>query len=221
MSLSDKALCSVDDVEKETGATDDRFEDWIEDASAMIADYLGRVLERDDAIEESKHGDGTPFMVLNRPPLNAITSIEFDGEAVAAADYEIHEAEAGVVYFVGSPTVDTAYTAAGIMQAPVRGTERKSYVVTYDGGFVTPGQSEGGGAYAGDVVTLPRAIRRACVEMVTQLFNDAGRDTRVASESLMSHSTSYRGGDDDDDDGSGIPKPIRAKLSRWRFEDGA
>ena len=218
MALSDKALTTVVAVEAElgiAGGSDTRIEGWIEDVSQMISDYCARVLERLSAISEKQRGDGWQEMCLNRPPLNSVASVTYLGAVLASTDWEIHDADAGLLYFLGRPTTWNAYMGEGVARDPVPGTERKAYTVVYDGGWITPGQSAGVGVYAAQTVTLPRAIQRACIQAVVDMRARAGVSGDLASESLMSYSYSMR--EPTGQQGSGLSAVVLGYLAPYVF----
>ena len=222
MALSDKALTTVAAVETElgiTGGSEPRLEGWIEDVSVSIAEFLSRVLERDGAISEKQPGEGSQEMALDRPPLNSVTSVTFLTAVLAATSYEIHDADAGLLYFIGLPSKWSAYIGEGVARAPVPGTERKSYTVVYDGGWITPGQNaRAASPYFGVAVTLPRAISRAAIQAVVDVRARAGSSSDLASESLMSYSYSTRA--TAGAEGSyGLSDVVRALLSPYKFQE--
>lgn len=213
MTLSDKALTTVALVESELGLSsgaDSRIEGWIEDASEMIADYLGRVLEK-ATVTETHAGDGSSFLVLRRPPLASITSVSYDTAALDTDDYEIHDAESGEVRFAQA-LANTGALLEGVNRNLDPATGERLYSVVYVGGYVTAGQSAGSGVYTGATVTVPRAIRRACIETVTYLRAKAGRDVTVRSESMTGYSVSFG-----DVDTSGLPVSVCRVLDGFRL----
>lgn len=222
MTLSDKALTTVEAVEHELGLShwqEPRIEGWIEIASEMIAEYLGRELYRRAAISEKHRGDGSPFLVLKDPPINTLTSILFNGTALASGDYEIDDADAGVVYFIGNPMSWNAYVGEGVSRPMVPGTERKTYTAVYDGGWITPGQSEAvAGVYTGQTVTVPKPIQRAAILTVVDALTKAGQNPDIKSESALSYSVTYKG-TSDDVASYGLPAYVCAMLKPWKLED--
>jgi hypothetical protein len=223
MALSEAALTLVATVETELGITpgsEPRLEGWVEDASAIIVDYLHRALHRQAAVVEKHKGDGSPYLLLLVPPINSVTSVKFEGATLAASDYEVDDAASGSLYFLGSPLWNTGYIGEGVARDPVAGTERKSYEATYDGGWITPRQAQSGQPYDGQTVTLPHAIQRACVLFVVGMKSAAARDPTVTNESLMNYSVGYgRVGSTaaDDDEGHALPPGVAALLRPYRF----
>lgn len=221
MALSEAALCLQTEVETELGISagaEPRLEGWIEDASAMLSQYLrgkeGR-LHKQTAIVESLAGDGSPFLVLAVVPINSVTSVAYADDALASTDYEIDDADAGVLYFPAG-TINTEMLQGGTVAQPSQvGSGWKLYSVTYNGGWATPRQVELGTL---TTPTLPRAIKRAAIELACWLYRNPGGAQQVASESLMSYSVTYDlGSDDDGVDGCGIPRHIRDKVRSFRF----
>lgn len=221
MALSELALTTVTAVETEleiVAGSDTRIEGWIEDVSALIASWLGRVLHRGSAIVEAHEGDDTNTILVKRPPLVAVGSVTYLGAAIAAENYEVQDADAGAIFFLNG-LADTSTGFWGASFGAVPGSRRRSYSVTYAGGWITPGQAAVGGTFAGQTVTLPRALQRACLEQVCELYNRDGDPRTAASEGLLSYNVSYRNDPDEDDaDGGGLLKAVRAKIAGYRLE---
>ena len=221
MALSEAALTLRATVEAELGLSagaDTRIDGWIEDASEMIANYLGGPLYK-RTVTETLFGDGGNYLVLRARPIASITSILFNTVPLVTDDFEIYDDVAGLVFLPGG-VVTTLGPNVGIVGGPRYGSlGERLYAVTYVAGWVTPRQAEAGSGstYSGATVTLPRAIQRACIELVAHLRARAGSDAGIASESMMSYSVSYR---DDANDaeagGEGIPASVRAKIRGWR-----
>lgn len=223
MALSEAALTIVTAVETELGLAanaDTRIEGWINDASDAIAEYLGRTLQRTTSIVEKHAGDGSPSLVLKRPPLVSIASITRYGTAILSSSYEIKDADSGEVLFFGGLEDDSYAFERGVSRDAIVGSERRLYEVTYAGGWITPRQAAVGGTFAAETVTLPSSISRACIELVSHYRARAvGKtDPSVASEAMLSYSVSYRDeGGPGDNEGSSIPALIRGKIRGYRF----
>lgn len=141
------------------------------------------------AISEKTAGYGRNRLVLQRLPLVSITSITIDGTAVTASEYEIEDAEAGLVYReAGFPW--TGIRRAGLSQDPMPGTEARDITVVYVGGWVTPAQNAADGALAR---TLPFDIEEACIQTCVSMYRRRGVDGSISSETLGAASVSYRG----------------------------
>lgn len=196
MALAENALTTVATAEDELGISSGtetaRLQRLINEASAICEEYAGRVFYRDTAIAETVIGGEGPYLFVARPPINSITSITFLGDTVSSGDYEIHEPDdTGIIYALGGSWARLSLNYNDISRTPVNGMQRKGYIVTYDGGWYTQAQDDADG----DITrTLPYSIERACLYIVSHLRRSMGRDPALASESLLSSSVSYRGG---------------------------
>lgn len=212
MALSAAALTTLATLKDELGISDSsedtRLERFIEQASAMIAAYLGRTLHYESAVVEKVAGDGTEHLLVKRPPVKAITSIALDGVTVDSGDYEIYDADAGIIYNVAGWDWTTVRTADGVARPPLAGSERRLYTVTYAGGWECPTQS-GTGATA-----LPKDIEAAAISLAVTLRARRGRDRDIASESMMSYSVSFK---DASTVKSGLPADVAAMLDPYKF----
>jgi hypothetical protein len=155
-------------------------------------------------------------LLLGLTPVVAVASVVLpDGSSLGASDYTLEDTELGALYrSVGWPY--TGLVHAGLLyDAPAVGTEKKSIVVTYSGGWVTPVQAAGGGS---PTRTLPYEIEEACIATVTSLYRGKGRDSAVASEALGDYSVSYRAPNSLIGVGSAgiIPDSVLAQLNPYR-----
>jgi hypothetical protein len=66
----------------------------------------------------------------------------------------------------------------------------------------------------GGTVNAPRALHRACIELVAFLRASATRDPSIKSESMPGYSVTF--GDANE---SGIPPSIARKLDAYRFQE--
>ena len=208
MALAANALTTLAIVKTElgiTGATEDTYlERMINAASDRIENYCSRAFFKETGKIENVAGFGGVYLLVSKAPLLAITSITFDGNTVASADYEIHDADVGSIYRKGGWHWTTA-RLKDITQPPMPGHERKLYKVTYDGGYETPEQ--------GGTRTLPFDLEDACVQMVASRFRGKGRDPNIKSEKLLSWSATYGA--------SELPSSVTSILNRHRLHAAA
>ena len=194
MALSDYALATIATVEDEldidAGTEDARLTRYIHSVSRWLATQMNRTLEYDAAIAAKAAGYGDTYMIVDRPPLVAITSIAYDTTTLDATEYEIHDAKAGIIYFPDGTKWTTPAAAGTISNVPLAGMERKLYTVTYGGGWWTPQQLEGGAAPSG-VDDLPPEIEDACIQMVSMRYGNRGINRSVQSEKTLSESVTY------------------------------
>lgn len=134
----------------------------IEAASDAIRAFTGRILSRQVYVETVR-AHGGPYLKVTETPVVDVDSIVVEGATVAAADYSIEHAEAGLL-FNASGWQDTAlrsgsWNLGGSIQNP--GWEEPIYAVTYTAGYLLPGEVGR---------TLPRDIEQAAVETVRQWY---------------------------------------------------
>lgn len=190
--LAANALTTIERAELElglvSGAQDDLLARLINVASDSIERSLGRKLYYEADIAESVGGFGTMFLMASRTPIVALDSITYSGDTIGSDNYEISNADAGLIYGV-APWRFTSPAVSGITRDPYPGGTRKLYVITYDGGWVTQPQVDDDGSLTR---SLPWDIEDACLMLVATRYRSIGRDRSVASEKLLSWSASYR-----------------------------
>ena len=146
--LAQNALTVLERVRSDLGlsvtTSDEKIIRAINSGSGMIERYCGRIFWRDTAVEEDVAGYGTTQMRLARRPINSITSIEFDSDALDSGDYSIADAGAGLVDKIGGWHW-TAHLRNDSSRSVLPGTERRLYTATYDGGWYTPAQARARG----------------------------------------------------------------------------
>lgn len=191
MTLPSTALTLVATVEDELGITAGtetaRLERLINMASATAESYACRVFSRNTTISEKRSGGFGPYMIMDRPPINSITSVTYLGTALSSTSYEIHDANAGIIYAVGGSWVTSTLNFADISGTVYIGADRKTYTVAYDGGWYTAVQDNG----TTIIRNMPWDIEYAVIAIVSYLRRAMGRDPSVISESLLGSSVSY------------------------------
>lgn len=172
---------------------DARLPRLISVASGAILRHLGRPqLHYSAAYAESLPGHGRPRLVLGLTPVLDVASVVVDGVTLSADDYELEDADAGLLFrLAGWPW--TGVYRGGLPPQLDRdaGSERAAIVVTYEGGWVSPAQAATVG-WAGPARSLPYDLEEACVQTVVGLYRRGGLDPNVASEALGDYSVSYR-----------------------------
>jgi hypothetical protein len=186
--VADLCLASVVASELGTPITP-AIERAVTAASKAISRHCGRVLERGFGLVEHPVGAGRPYLMLSRPPIS-VTRIEAGGEVVPASEYLCDEplAEVGMVFRRGGWS----------------GGER----VTYDGGYVTPGEVAINPALS---ATVPEDLEYATVLLAASFVRRARADDNVAAESLGDWSVTYRAAG-----GLMIGSDVAALLSPFR-----
>jgi hypothetical protein len=151
-------LTSLDAVKRElsiSGTSDDaRLLAYIDQASAVIADYLGRPLGRETVAETLRLSASSEVIMLSRWPVVSVTSVVEDGVTLAATDYEI---DRSFIYRLLSDE-RARWPAAKI-------------VITYVAGYDLPSG-------------VPSAIERAATQLVVAMNASRGRDPALRSESV-------------------------------------
>lgn len=168
-------------------AADSKLPRLIGAASEIIRRYIGRPRLYFTAgfVERLPGYIQQVRLRLGLLPLISVASVVLpDGTSLAASDYVREDDEAGVLYRAsGWPW--TGLIRPGVLyDAPAVGTEAKTIVVTYTGGWVTPAQ--------GGTRTLPFDIEEACLQAVSAIYRHQGVDPLIASESLGDYSVSFR-----------------------------
>jgi hypothetical protein len=72
--------------------------------------------------------------------------------------------------------------SAGIAYDPYPGSEKRSIMVTYTGGYVTPEQNR---ITPSLTITLPSSLEGLCIEGVVTKFRDRGVNKAITSEKLL------------------------------------
>lgn len=216
-------LCLSSTVAADLGVADDAtVQRCVTAASRAIARWCGRTFEHSAAIVEYVPGFGRPYLILERPPIVSITSIVELGAEVDAANYESvgKNAEAGMVRRKnGGVWANTARLEGRITDTPGHNdgeTGDAGITVTYEGGYVTPGQVAI--APAAGPVTVPEDLQEAAVIVASAFYRRLNRDPNIASESLGDWSVSYAGGNSAIGRGAGgIPDIAVELLASYRL----
>lgn len=198
-------------------AGDSRLPRLIAAASGAILRHLGRPqLHYAAAYTESLPGHGRQRLVLGLTPVLDVTSVVIDGVTLSADDYELEDADAGLLYRLACWPWTGVYRG-GLPPQLDRdaGSERAVIVVTYEGGWVTPAQATGAG-WTGPVRSLPYDLEEACVQTVVGLYRRGGLDPSIASESLGDYSVSFRAPNLAAGSGGVIPESALALLAPYR-----
>ena len=218
MSLANsEALCTLDDLKDDLGitdaASDARLERRILVASDMIKAYLRRPLRRIVDHEEALPGYGTDKLFPSLTPIESVSSVEDDGDTVAASSYSVDESRTMLVAQGGWRNTALGFQTVAAAAQMVPGTEREDFLVTYTGGYWLPNDS---GSMPGTATALPPAITEACLRLAATLHGSRGRDGTVQSEQAGNASIQYRVSYEQDGSVNGIPKAIADMLRPWR-----
>ena len=177
-SAATDGLTTVGRVAFQLGVTDDdklhMIARMIEEATAAIERYCNRTFKQ-ATVTEKLVGYGRPYLMVSRMPLNSITSITYDGETVAASDYEIANSATGEIVHKNGVWNDTAKQTLNASLTEIPYSERKLYTVVYSGGYVLPGNASR---------TLPADIEAACVMVVSSMYSRRLDNPDIVKESL-------------------------------------
>lgn len=108
----------------------DNIEWAIEVSTAWINNYCGRDFVYEATKVDKIISRGGRFLLVEKSPLVTITSITFDGDTIPSADYEIYDANAGIIFNLVEPW-EKASRNNGLR-----------YIVTYSGGYKLPGDAD-------------------------------------------------------------------------------
>lgn len=194
--MADTDLTTAAEVAAELGdstlAQNARIAKLIARASGAIIRHLDRRLHYGAAIVEKLPGKNDVRLMLGTTPIASITSIVLaDGTTLASDEYSLEDADAGFLYraagwpFTGNIRPGLLYDTRDV------GTEERTHVVTYAGGWVTPGQFA---ANQASPRTLPEDIEEACLQTVISMYRSGGMDRNIVSESLGNSSVAFAGG---------------------------
>lgn len=193
MALNDNALTELATVKAELGITDAsqdaKIERLINAVSSAIDKHCRRVFAR-GTLSEKVAGKGTPTIMIARPPIVSIASLDEDGEVyVEGDDFEIRSDDAGIIRRIGGGWTWYTLATGGIKHDALAGYERKLITVDYDGGFTTPHQVTAT-IYPGPA-TLPSDVEEAAIMSTVSAYYASGQDRRIASERVMDASVTY------------------------------
>jgi len=215
MALSTNALCELADVKTELGITVSTFDSYLERLinlkSDQIEKYIGRKLYWEEDIVEKRQGYGDRYLVLDRNPISGTPVITYNGTTVSTDDYEVHNANAGILFALYN-WIWTTGAVGGITADPWPGMERKLYTVTYDAGWVTANQ------YTLDNTltrNLPFDLEDACIRMVAARYRSQGKPAGIKREGMLTWSAEYEPSGSSGSE-SGIPAAITTILDRYR-----
>lgn len=192
----------------------------INGSTAAIERFCNRTFGRAVITSERQPIKGGPRLVVNRPPINAVTSITIEDSLTAldSTNYVVESAGGGIVY-VKSGLPLGGMRRWGVAQDVQPGTEPPSLLVTYNGGFVTPQQAiDNSSPYYNTTPTLPDDIQIACLRYAADLYRSLPRGSEdIASEGVGDAQVSYR---DDDQGGRAdeptLPRKVAALVRPYR-----
>lgn len=182
-------------------------------ASELLADWVGYPVHRRTGVVETCAG-GAPHLFLRSGGVRSVASVTVFGRERDASTWVVEDAVKGILRARGEPWPFTGRTGGGVSQAPMYREDTGDIAVTFDAGWVTPGQVEL--AKAEDATStltsdLPASFQQAALVAVTALFQGAGQNPNVQAMSLGSGSLTFR-----DSAEASLPTLVRSLVKRYR-----
>lgn len=208
MPLNANALTKLATVKDELGiadaSQDGRLERLINVYSGTIERFCARQLG-EETITEKLAGHGTYTLLLTRTPVASVTSVKVRGALLAADQYEVQDAKAGVLFRPAG--WEWSAGAAGIARSQLPGTEERVYEVVYVGGYKLPN------AQSGVAEALPAEVEEACIMSVVSAYRARGRDLNVISQAAGGASVTFASASRP---GAALPDAAKALLGSYR-----
>lgn len=163
-------------------------------ASEAVAAHVGYPLHQRLSVVESVVGRGGRYLWLRSGAVRQVIRVEVGGEERAPATYAVDSAVLGRLVVRGAePWPFTGTWTAGISSTPLDAQDTGEMLVTFDAGWVTPGQRA---LDASLVVDLPASLQLAAVEVLAAAVSRDGSPGDMTSESIGDTSASYAVGVD-------------------------
>jgi len=180
---------------------DAEMERLIGAATSAIEEYVQHVFAK-QTYQESVNGSDHPLLMLTQTPIISVTTVLCESSPIT--DFEIHDADAGILYRAAGWT-QSAWVGWNTEPAAIPLTGKKLYVVTYEAGYITPGLPS---------PNLPPHIEQACIETVVDWYRSSKRDSSVKSKKVGDLAISYKSAADGEVSVDRLPAGARALLSR-------
>jgi hypothetical protein len=165
-------------------------------ASDLLERRCNRKFLLADLTEDVK-GYGTDKLRVERPPVKSVTSIIYNGTSSLDITDLYTDADAGLLQLQGGFQWTAHFDGRAIETPGLPGTELPLYVVTYQGGWITP-QYDGAAAapFSGGARDLPSDIEEACLSLVRYKYGGRNvvRDPTVTEEKLRTWGAKYNVG---------------------------
>ncbi|QSQ24856.1 hypothetical protein JY651_07920 [Pyxidicoccus parkwayensis] len=161
-------------------------------ASEAVAAHVGYPLHQRLGVVESAVGRGGFYLWLRSGAVRQVQRVEVRGEMRAPGTYAVDSMVHGRLVARGQPWPFTGTWTAGIASTPLDAQDTGEVLVTFDAGWVTPGQHA---LDASLTVDLPAALQLAAVEVVTAAISRDGRPGDMTGESIGDTSASYAVGE--------------------------
>jgi hypothetical protein len=172
-------------------SNDARLPALVTRASQLVRSVVRYDVHRQAGRTEKPPGTGGALLFLAAGRVTAITSITINGVALATSEYLL-ESEFGRVRRLRATWPWTGTSTVGVCPEPLHLASDGSIIVTFDSGWVTPGQNALDAATY-PTVDLPADLELAALQTATALHARRGKDLDVQSYSLGDASVTYRG----------------------------
>lgn len=168
----DRNLIELADLKLELGVTSTDDDTWlaavIAQASAAVESFCDRVFAV-ETVDETLPGDGTPFLILSRAPVTALTSVKYgppaSQETIDPATYMLHDNRLGIVANLNGTWRDTSSPIVQQLGFTSGGFGMNYYTVRYSSGFAT----------------IPADVQRAVTDLCKTSYYRRADDPSLAS----------------------------------------
>ncbi|AFE05572.1 hypothetical protein COCOR_04021 [Corallococcus coralloides DSM 2259] len=179
-------------------------------ASLTLAAHVGYPLHRRVGVVESVASAGGRYLWLRSGGVCQVTRVAVRGAELPATAYALESAVMGRVVARGEAWPFTGTWSPGVSSTPLHTEDTGELVVTYDAGWVTPGQAALDAALQ---VDLPADLQLAAQMVVGALVHGDGAEEAV-SESIGG--TSLTRATDEDGQLPAVPARARRLVARYR-----
>lgn len=184
---------------------DDVLERFIDQASAFIRTYTGRLFQR-ETLTETLSGTGHIDLYLSRLPVVSITSVTLNAVVVPVAEYTLDKDTIGRVirHDDGDPPAAKVWPlssrpSSGLSQHIQYGSYANNLSIVYVAGYLLPGEVGR---------TLPEDIERAAMELTKWFFERRADDPSTRFEKIGDSAQAL-------EINKQIPLTISMILDRW------
>lgn len=192
--LGENALTTVHTVKDLLGISTFDDDTWLEYRIRMYSELFERATGRkfhysDGHIEKVASSGDTRLVISDYLPLISVSEIKDpEGTVLDPSTYEIADTEVGFIRSKAGAFASSTVRRKQVGSYPIY--EEQTFVVTYEGGYVTQHQDDE------DVTltrNLPYDIEMAVVEAIKADYQAKDRDPNIKSMSVLGDSVSYAG----------------------------
>lgn len=175
---------------------------FIQYASDYIEKFTDRTFARETVVE-TLPSFGRLKLVLTRTPIIKVNQVRLNGSTVSSTTYELDDKDSGILFNKRGWTRTTIVNQN--IEPILLDDGARDWEVTYVGGYITPGSTEG-------QRTLPYDVERACIDIVKSAFNRRDEDAMIRTQKLGDASETLF-------DTGGIPPSTIKTLDAWKRID--